>query len=78
MIAPGAPLAPHRHEHGRVLIALSGGTVDIVQTGGKNEKQVWETGKAYWLPKSPPNTMHTDVNHGSQPVVVMVVELKKD
>ena len=26
VIAPGAPLSPHRHEHGRVLIALAGGT----------------------------------------------------
>ena len=78
VIAPGAPLSPHRHEHGRVLIALSGGTVDLVQSDGKTEKVVWETGKAYWLPKSPPNTMHSDINRGTSPIVVMVVELKKE
>ena len=31
VIAPNAPLAPHRHEHGRVLIPLRGGPIDIVQ-----------------------------------------------
>jgi len=78
VIAPGAPLSPHRHEHGRVLIALAGGTSDLVQSDGKTEKVVWETGKAYWLPKSPPNTMHSDINRGTSPIVVMVVELKKE
>lgn len=78
VIVPGAPLSPHRHEHGRVLIALSGGTVDIVQNNGETEKETWETGKAYWLAKSPPNTMHSDINRGTSPIVVMVVELKKD
>ena len=39
---------------------------------------MWETGKAYWLPKNAPNTMHADVNAGDQPIEVMVVELKKD
>ena len=78
VIAPNAPLPPHRHEHGRVLIALKGGTVDIVQQKGPTEHLVWETGKAYWLPPSPPNTMHSDVNVGKSPVEVLVVELKKD
>jgi len=78
VIAPNAPLAPHRHEHGRVLIALKGGAVDIVQQNGPTEHLVWDTGKAYWLPPSPPNTMHSDVNRGTSPVEVIVVELKKD
>jgi quercetin dioxygenase-like cupin family protein len=78
VIAPSAPLAPHRHEHGRVLIALKGGSVDIVQQNGPTEHLVWETGKAYWLSASPPNTMHSDVNTGKSPIEVIVVELKKD
>jgi quercetin dioxygenase-like cupin family protein len=78
VIAPNAPLAPHRHEHGRVLIALKGGSVDIVQQNGPTEHLVWETGKAYWLPPSPPNTMHSDINKGTSVIEVMVVELKND
>lgn len=41
IIAPHAPLAMHRHDHGRVLVALKGGTVKIVEQNGKSEEQVW-------------------------------------
>jgi hypothetical protein len=78
VIAPNAPLAPHRHEHGRVLIPLRGGPIDIVQADGSTEHFVWETGKPFWLPASPPNTMHSDLNKGPGTIEVVVVELKKD
>jgi hypothetical protein len=78
IVVPHAPLTMHRHEHGRVIIALKGGTMKIVEQTGGSEAHVWETGKAYWLPKNAPNTMHADVNAGDQPIEVMVVELKKD
>lgn len=77
-IAPNAPLAPHRHDHGRVIIALQGGTIKIVDQSGASEAHVWETGKAYWLPANPPNTLHSDVNAGDQPIEVMVVEVEDD
>jgi quercetin dioxygenase-like cupin family protein len=78
IITPNAPLSMHRHEHPRVIIALSGGTMNIVEDNGKNESHAWETGKAYWLPANRPNTMHADVNKGDQPIEVMVVELKHE
>jgi len=78
VVMPNAPLTMHRHEHPRVIIALKGGTMKIVDQQGKSEEHVWETGKAYWLPTNPPNTMHADVNAGDQPIEVMVVELEKE
>jgi quercetin dioxygenase-like cupin family protein len=78
VIAPNAPLTMHRHEHPRVIVALNGGTISIVEDHGKSEAHVWETGKAYWLPANAPNTMHADVNNGDQPIEVMVVELKHE
>jgi len=78
VVVPHAPLTMHRHEHGRVIIALKGGTMKIVENSGASEAHVWETGKAYWLPANAPGTMHADVNAGDQPIEVMVVELKKD
>jgi quercetin dioxygenase-like cupin family protein len=78
VVVPHAPLAMHRHEHGRVIIALQGGTMKIVEQSGSSEQHVWEKGKAYWLPANAPNTMHADVNVGNKPIEVMVVELKKD
>ena len=78
VVVPNAPLTMHRHEHGRVIIALKGGTMKIVAQSGGSEAHVWNTGKAYWLPANAPGTMHADVNAGDQPIEVMVVELKKD
>jgi hypothetical protein len=78
VVAPNAPLTLHRHEHPRVIIALSGGTMKIVEQSGPSEDHVWETGRAYWLPANAPNTMHADVNTGDKPIEVMVVELKHE
>src|SRR5215207_10099754 len=56
IIMPNQPLALHRHEHGRTIVALKGGTLDVVDAKGKTMKQMtWETGKAYWLDVDPPN-----------------------
>jgi quercetin dioxygenase-like cupin family protein len=77
-VMPNTPLAMHRHEHGRVIIALSGGTMKIVEQNGASESHNWETGKAYWLPANLPGEMHSDVNAGDKPIEVMVVELKHD
>ena len=77
-IVPNAPLPLHRHDHGRVIIALEGGTMKIEDESGRSETQVWETGKAYWLPANPPHTLHRDVNLGDRPIEVMVVEVEDD
>ena len=74
-VLPHAPLTMHRHEHPRVIIALEGGTMNIVEQTGASETHVWDTGHAYWLPVNPPGNMHADVNPGEKPIQVMVVEL---
>lgn len=78
IVLPNQPLAMHHHDHPRVIIALTGGTMNIVDPAGNVEPHVWETGKAYWLPAMPPNTLHSDVNAGNKPMEVMVVELEKE
>ena len=75
-IAPHQPLTMHRHENGRVLVALTGGTVKIVKESGESRTVTWESGKAYWLPADPPDERHADLNEGREPIEVMVVELK--
>lgn len=77
IIMPKQPLSMHRHEHPRALIALKGGAVDIVQKSGESQRVVWESGKAYWLTEDKPGTTHADVNNGSEPIEVIVVELQK-
>ncbi len=78
IIAPNQPLRLHRHEHGRALIALKGGSLKVVDEAGKTiDTYVWEDGKAYWLDADPPGTQHGDVNEGPETIEVIVVELQK-
>ena len=78
IIMPNQPLALHRHEFGRTIVALKGGSLDIVDAAGKTMKtMVWETGKAYWLDKDPAGEMHGDLNRGKEPIEVIVVEMRK-
>lgn len=77
IVMPKQPLAMHRHDHPRAIIALAGGTLTIVQESGESERVTWETGQAYWLEADPPGKLHGDVNETDQPIEVMVVELRK-
>lgn len=78
VVYPNTPLTMHRHDHPRVIIALKGGTMRIVDNHGASEDHPWETGRAYWLPANPPNSQHADVNAGREPIEVMVIELEKE
>lgn len=75
-IAPGQPLTLHRHENGRVIVALTDGTLRIVKESGESKTVTWEKGKAYWLAADPPGEKHGDLNEGKEPIEVMVVEMK--
>jgi quercetin dioxygenase-like cupin family protein len=75
-IAPGQPLTLHRHENGRVIVALTDGTLRIVKESGESNIVTWEKGKAYWLSADPPGEKHGDLNEGKEPIEVMVVEMQ--
>ena len=75
-VMPNAPLAMHTHDHPRVIVALSGGTMKIVNEDGTSEVHQWDTGKAYWLSLEEGRRRHADANQGDKPIEVMVVELK--
>jgi beta-alanine degradation protein BauB len=78
IILPNQPLAVHRHEHGRTIVALKGGTLDVVDANGQTKtKMTWESGKAYWLGADPPGEQHGDLNKGTDPMEVIVVEMRK-
>jgi hypothetical protein len=70
-------LGMHRHEHGRVVVALKGGTLTLPQDDGTSKRLVLETGKAYWLPADPPGRLHGDANPSDKPIEVMVVEMNR-
>ncbi len=79
IVAPQQPLALHRHDHGRALISLNGGVLNVVDGAGKvMDTYKLEAGKAMWLEADKAGTQHADVNPGSTPVEVIVVQLKND
>ena len=78
IIQPNQPLAVHRHDHGRTIVALKGGALDVVDGQGKTLKTMnWETGKAYWLDADPPGEQHADLNRGASAIEVIVVEMRR-
>jgi beta-alanine degradation protein BauB len=78
VILPNQPLTLHHHDHGRTIVALTGGTLDVVTGKGETmKKMTWESGKAYWLDVDPPGEQHADLNRGAMPVEVIVVEMRK-
>ena len=77
IIAPRQPLTMHRHDRGRTVVALVGGTLKVVEESGRSKTVTWESGRAYWLPADPPGTRHADVNEGTAPIEVIVVEMKR-
>ena len=79
IVMPSQPLALHRHDHGRALISLNGGTLNVVDGRGKvMDVYKLEAGKAMWLEADKAGTQHADVNPGKTPVEVIVVQLKND
>jgi hypothetical protein len=76
VILPGKPLALHRHDFPRAIVALVGGPLKVVKENGAAEVMHWESGKAYWLDADPANELHMDVNDTTQPIEVMVVEMR--
>ena len=77
VVPPNAPLTMHTHAHPRIIVALVGGAMQIVNEDGTSESHPWETGKAYWLPATEGLKRHADSNTGTKPIEVMVIELKK-
>jgi quercetin dioxygenase-like cupin family protein len=79
IVAPKQPLALHRHDHGRALVSLNGGVLNVVDGSGKvMDTYKLEAGKAMWLEADKAGTQHADVNPGTSPVEVIVVQLKND
>jgi beta-alanine degradation protein BauB len=77
ILAPHENLGMHRHDHGRVVVALKGGTLSIPQEKGGIRKLQLKTGQAYWLAADPPGELHGDLNESEKPIEVMVVEMKR-
>ncbi len=69
-------LKMHRHEHDRVVVALTDGKLKITNNLGKKHYLLLKKGESYYLEKDPINELHMDQNMTNHPVSVVVVEIK--
>ncbi len=69
-------IAMHRHNHDRVVVALTSGTLKVKNDKGKVHYLHLKKDKAYYLAKDVPNELHSDQNVSNNPIKVMVIELK--
>ena len=69
----------HRHDHGRALISLNGGTLNVVDGNGKvMDVYKLEAGKAMWLDADKAGNAARRRQPRKAPVEVVVVQLKND
>jgi hypothetical protein len=68
-------LPMHRHDHNRVLVALTDGVLKITNDKGKVHYLSLKKDHAYYLTKDAPNEVHMDENVAHHPIKVMVIEL---
>ncbi len=68
-------LTLHRHDHNRVLVALTNGLLKITNDKGQVHYLHLIKDKAYYLKKDIPNELHKDENLTQYPIKIMVIEL---
>ncbi len=54
------PLAMHRHERDRVVVAFTDGVLKITNDKGKSHDLKLVAGNAYYLPRDVPGELHKD------------------
>lgn len=69
-------LKSHRHEHDRVLVALTDGVLKITNNKGQTHELKLKKDQAYYLKRDVDGEFHTDENISGHPIKVMVIELQ--
>lgn len=77
VIEPHQPLAMHRHDHPRVVVALTNVDLTVTNDRGQSHKLVMKKGTARFLNADKPKELHCDINNSNHPMEVMVIEFKK-
>lgn len=70
-------LKMHRHDHNRVVVALTKGILKIRTNRGSTRYFKLEKEQAYYLPKDIPGELHTDENISGHPIKVLVMEFNQ-
>jgi len=77
IIEPNQPLVMHRHDHRRVVVALTDVDLLVKNNRGQSHHLLMKRGTARILLADKPKELHCDINQSHHPMEVMVVEFKK-
>lgn len=76
-IFPHQPLKMHRHEHKRIVVALTDTRLKVMNDKGISHEVFWKKGTAHLLVADKKGECHVDINESNHPMQVMVIEFKK-
>lgn len=77
-IAPHEEIGLHRDEYPQVVIALKGGTITRLETDGRTKDLKFPTGETVFRDADPENELHRSVNNSSQPIELIIIQLKNN
>lgn len=70
-------LPAHRDAYPQVVVALKGGTITRLEADGNKTDVSFPTGIAVFREPDPENELHKSFNPSSEPVELIIVQLKK-
>lgn len=74
-VCPKQRLAFHTHQHARVAISQETGDLDVIYQDGRKGKIHFEKNVPVYLSATQGRTPHQDVNSGSLPLHITVIEI---
>lgn len=77
IIAPHQTLPMHRHEHRRVVVALTDLDLTIKTNHDASHQFAMKRGTARILPPNRPKELHCDINNSDHLMEAMVIEFQK-
>ena len=76
-ITPHHPLKMHRHDHPRVVVALTDVTLTVMNDQHKTHSILLKKGQSTFLKADQLGELHGDTNTSKYPEEVIVIEVKK-
>lgn len=76
-IMPHEEIGLHRDTYPQVVIALQGGIVTRLEADGSTVDVHFPTNRAVFREMDPPEKLHKSVNNSSNPIELMIIQLKK-
>lgn len=75
-IMPQEEIGLHRDAYPSIVIALQGGTITRLEENGSSTDVVFPTGIAVHRGVDPIDELHRSINKGSEPVELIITQLK--